>query len=103
MNTIFVPRSSYENIIWYHNLVRLFESPSDTSIDAPDILLIIEEEVDLYYINFLSSFVQVQKIQDEEIAHSIRVCESLLDETPYTVVLDVFEKFDFSCLHVAPP
>ena len=64
-------------------------------------MLIIKEEVDLSYINFLSSFVQVKKSQDEVIDHSIRICESLLDETPYTVVLDVFEKFDFSCFRVA--
>ena len=65
-------------------------------------MLIIEEEVDLSHINFLSSFVQVHNFQDEEIAHSIRICESLLDETPSAIAIKVFEKFDvfmFSNLH----
>ena len=59
--------------------VKLFKSPSDTSVD-------------LSYIIFLSSFVQVQKFQDEEIAYSIQICESLLDETPCVVAMEVFEK-----------
>ena len=80
-----------------------FEYPSDTYIDAPDIVLIIEEEVHLYYINFLSSFVQVKKFQDEEIAHSIQICESLLDDTPSTAAIEVFEKFDFSCFDATTP
>ena len=60
-------------------------------------MLIIEEEVYLSYINFLYSFVQVQKFQDEEISHSICICESLLDVTPSVVAINVFEKFNFSC------
>ena len=55
------------------------------------------------YINFLSIFGQVQKFQDEEIAHSIRICESLLDETPSAATIEVFEKFDFSCFHGDAP
>ena len=38
VKAIYFPRSVCQNIIWYQSLIRLFESPSDTSIDAPEAL-----------------------------------------------------------------
>ena len=46
---------------------------------------------------------QAQKFQDEEISHSIRICESLLDETPFVAAINFFVKFNFSCFHADTP
>ena len=48
---------------------------------------------------------EVEVVQDEEMiessTQSIRICESLLDETPSTADIEVCEKFDVSCFHLA--
>ena len=65
-----------------------WEGVSDISLQAPPVSITSPED---------------EFIQDEEISksstHSIRICESLLHETPSAATVEVFEKFDVSCFH----